>query len=738
MAFTESNALEGLHVLEVSAAGNWAASLLGMLLADQGASVAKVGVHSEHAPIEDAAARARSREARSRPGIDRNKRVLEPLATAADVAQFVACADVVILSYDTGFSELDPATIRARHPSILVVTMCEFDALEKHPPDDGRCGAATGLFTDMNLYDRLFEPGKTKYSATPLPSAYAAMHAASATCLALGRRASTGRGDHIRVSLAGAFFQAQTAHLVNGFPGNKPVPAWLRWIPQLFFRDWLEQMIADKRLDWFNRTYDCADGPKKLVVICSSRKHQPAFLRVMGLWDEAVRVAGIKDSDFDRSGSLGIRQNRKLAALLVEAFTKQSSEYWVERLAPVVPATVFRTTEEWLEQPFVREMGLRADFDDPLVGAIATFGRSVTTRVGPSQGADPSFRPRTIVSAPALLLEAWNQEPGFELEGPTPGGDPGGFASGLRVLEFTTVVAAPYCGLTLAQHGAQVTRVCAPEPYHEKFIEVSVAADVQRGKENIALDLKSDAGQQRLRQLIAEADIVIRNMRPEAAKRLGVDADSVHAICPEAIYCTISAYPRTEWPGYDPLLQIGTGIVEAYAEDSRSGFRNWLGVAGSVDYGSGASGLFAISLGLLERARGQSELRVATSLAQYAQFVQPDRIVTGPGLPPIPASPMPLKQSDNGEWQYTNPDPQGGCESAPVALTTLRSLRSQATPVTDAQVGRPCPADLGVVSVIAQKQADGSTNHFPAPSHVRFDESKNPLIVAAAVLEGPE
>ena len=49
----------------------------------------------------------------------------------------------------------------------------------------------------------------------------------------------------------------------------------------MFFRDWLEQMIADKRLDWFNRTYDCADGPKKIVVISSSRKHKPALLRAI-------------------------------------------------------------------------------------------------------------------------------------------------------------------------------------------------------------------------------------------------------------------------------------------------------------------------------------------------------------------------------------------------------------------------------------------------------------------------
>lgn len=738
MASIGSSALKGLRVLEISAAGNWAASLLGMLLADQGASVAKLGVHPDHAPIEDAAARARSREARSRAGIDRNKRVLQPIATAADVARLVACADIVILAYDTGLPELDVTTIRAQHPSLLVVTMCEFDALQKHPPDDGRVGAATGLFTDMNIYDRLFEPGDAKYTMTPLPSAYAAIHAASATCLALGRRASTGRGDHVRVSLAGCFLQAQTANLINGWPGNKPIPAWLRWIPQVFFRDWLERKFADMSFDLFARTFDCADGPSKLQVLSSSRKHKPAMLRAMGLWDEAVRVAGISDSDFGRTKSPWGRKKRKLTALMEQEFAKQSSEYWVERLAPVIPATVSRTTEEWLEQPFVREMGLRADFDDPLVGPIATLGHTVATSAGPPRGPGPSPKPRDIVSDPAVLLEAWNHEPAFALEGPTPGGDSGGLASGLRVLEFTTVVAAPYCGLTLAQYGARVTRVCAPEAYHEDLIEVTVAADVQRGKENIPLDLKSEAGQQRLRKLVAEADVVVCNMRPEAAKSLGVDADSIHAVRPEAIYCRISAYPRSNWPGYDPLLQIGSGIVEAYAQESRSGLRNWLGVAGSVDYVTGASGLFAVSLGLLARARGQSEVRVATSLAQYAQFVQPDRIVTGPGLPPVPASPMPLTRSDDGSWQYTNPAPQGGCESTPVPLKTLRSLRLQATPVTDTQVGRPCPHELDAVTVIAQKQPNGSTNYFPAPSHVRFEESDDPLILPAAVLENPE
>ena len=65
----------------------------------------------------------RDAEARSRAGIDRNKHVLAPIATPADVVRLVACADVVILSYATELPA-DPVTIRTQHPSLLLVTMC--------------------------------------------------------------------------------------------------------------------------------------------------------------------------------------------------------------------------------------------------------------------------------------------------------------------------------------------------------------------------------------------------------------------------------------------------------------------------------------------------------------------------------------------------------------------------------------------------------------------------------------
>jgi hypothetical protein len=267
------------------------------------------------------------------------------------------------------------------------------------------------------------------------------------------------------------------------------------------------------------------------------------------------------------------------------------------------------------------------------------------------------------------------------------------------------------------------------------MIELTAGADVQRGKQNIVVDLTTDAGQQRLAELVAQTDVVVCNMRPGPASRLNVDADSIHTLRPDALYCRISAFPESDWPGYDPLVQQASGVVEAYTRESRSGIGNWLGLAGSIDYGGGASGLFAIAVGLIAQARGMSAgASVEASLAQFAQLIQSDRIVTGTSLPPIPEAPMPLSLADDGRWQYT-PTNSGAEGTSTMPVVTLASLRSNATPVGDQQIGEPCPPGFSATSVIRQEQHGGGSDHHPAPTHVRFEQADDPIIVPPAVLD---
>ena len=90
-----------------------------------------------------------------------------------------------------------------------------------------------------------------------------------------------------------------------------------------------------------------------------------------------------------------------------------------------------------------------------------------------------------------------------------------------------------------------------------------VFASCQRGKRGVALDLKSPAARPALEALVRWADVVHHNLRMPAARRLGLDYDSMRAINPEVVYCHASSYgpegERADWPGYDQLFQAAAG-----------------------------------------------------------------------------------------------------------------------------------------------------------------------------------
>jgi crotonobetainyl-CoA:carnitine CoA-transferase CaiB-like acyl-CoA transferase len=492
----------------------------------------------------------------------------------------------------------------------------------------------------------------------------------------------------------------------------------------------------DNSLQPFSHLYECADG-EKLAVFCSvSKKHPPQLLRAMGLWETACEKLDISEEDFAKDTKLNIRKNKGLVKMLKPEFAKQSAAYWDEKLGAVAPVAKLRSTEEWFAGSLARDLGLRTDVIDPIAGSVGIPGPLVYVN------SYSAIQPRTIVPEAEELIQNWKNTESFTLTAEGVGASDRGMTNGLKVLELTTVVAAPYCGICLSQHGAESTRIASPDPKHDALVEVIAAVDVQRGKKNIIADLKTDAGQDQLRELVKETDVVVCNMRPEAAAKLNVDFAGIKAIKKNVVYCRISAFPNSERPGYDPLLQIATGVVDSYRSDSGSGFPNFLGMAGSVDYGGGASGFLATVFGLVAQARngGQGAYNVTASLAQFAQLIQSNRIVAGDALPELPESAMPLEETSDGKgWEYL-PTPQidgDSQEARAVPISTLKSLIVHAVPVTAAQVGKPFPSDLPAVSVISQEQHDGKSDHFPAPTQVRFEQAANPLILPATVLATP-
>jgi crotonobetainyl-CoA:carnitine CoA-transferase CaiB-like acyl-CoA transferase len=149
----------------------------------------------------------------------------------------------------------------------------------------------------------------------------------------------------------------------------------------------------------------------------------------------------------------------------------------------------------------------------------------------------------------------------------------GSFA-GLRVLDFSTTIAGPHCTRMLADTGAEVIKIETSEgetmrtrPPLRNHCSTTFG-QLNVGKNSVVLDLKSPAGVEAVRRLIASADVLVENFRPGVMKRLKLDYDSVRALNPKLIYCSISGYgqtgPSAELPAYAPVIHAASGYEMAH------------------------------------------------------------------------------------------------------------------------------------------------------------------------------
>mgnify|MGYP003322819482 FL=1 len=142
----------------------------------------------------------------------------------------------------------------------------------------------------------------------------------------------------------------------------------------------------------------------------------------------------------------------------------------------------------------------------------------------------------------------------------------------IRVIDLTRVLAGPYCSMMLGDMGADVIKI--EEPIHGDDTRAwaphldgwsTFFLGLNRSKRSLAIDLKTERGQQILRRLIMTADVLIENFRPGSLEKLGFSYDNVHAINPKLIYCSITGYghtgPSRHLPGYDAVIQGDSGLM---------------------------------------------------------------------------------------------------------------------------------------------------------------------------------
>ena len=223
----------------------------------------------------------------------------------------------------------------------------------------------------------------------------------------------------------------------------------------------------------------------------------------------------------------------------------------------------------------------------------------------------------------------------------------------LRVLDFTTTIAGPHCTRLLADFGAEVIKIEAPEgdmmrtrPPLRNGASTSFG-QLNAGKKSIVLDLKTPPAVEAVRRLVATADIVVENFRPGVMRRFGLDYEALAPIKPQLIYCAISGYgqtgPSSQLPAYAPVIHAASGYDLAHmAYQGEERRPDYCGIY-IADVLTGTYAFGAIMTALCHRqftGRGQmidvsmleSMLSLTLSEIQAAQFSLPPmgRPVFGP------------------------------------------------------------------------------------------------------------
>ncbi|SDO96760.1 Crotonobetainyl-CoA:carnitine CoA-transferase CaiB [Lutimaribacter pacificus] len=147
---------------------------------------------------------------------------------------------------------------------------------------------------------------------------------------------------------------------------------------------------------------------------------------------------------------------------------------------------------------------------------------------------------------------------------------------GLKVVELARILAGPWAGQTLSDLGAEVIKVEAPDgddtrqwgpPFIERGEDRSAAYfhSCNRGKKSVTVDFRTPEGQERVRDLVRDADILIENFKVGGLAKYGLDYDSLSAINPGLIYCSITGFgqtgPYAHRAGYDYIIQGMSGFM---------------------------------------------------------------------------------------------------------------------------------------------------------------------------------
>ncbi|WP_159010903.1 CoA transferase [Bradyrhizobium sp. S69] len=195
---------------------------------------------------------------------------------------------------------------------------------------------------------------------------------------------------------------------------------------------------------------------------------------------------------------------------------------------------------------------------------------------------------------------------------------------GIRVLDFSIMLAGPYCARLLADVGADVIKIEPPEGDDMRLRtpvrdgHSAYFGQLNAGKRSLALDLKNTEAIKLVHRLVAETDILVENFRPGVMDRLGLGYDALCKINPRLIYCSISGYgqsgPDSERAAYAMIVHAESGFDRSLMRYAGDRDRPATGAIFVADVLGGIFGYSAIQTALVQRARTGQGQRIDVAL----------------------------------------------------------------------------------------------------------------------------
>jgi len=580
--------LDGLRVIDIS--HGIPGPMAALQLSEAGAEVVRIEPANGD-PGEGTALHAVLNRGKQRLALDLAADAVDPRLDT-----LLAGADVLIHDLTPGAAArrgLDDKRLAERFPALIVSAITGWPighSKAEAPARETLVLAALGLLDEQPGH----RPGPV-FIRMPFASWTAGWLAGVAILARLIARTRDGKGGPAHTSLAQAALAPMTMHWTHA---EHPSPIFAKGlskdIPIPLHR------ASDGR--WLHVHYSPDKAP-----------WMAAALAAMG--PDAVRAAN------DRYPRSHVAPNYGANKMVIAT---RPAEDWVRHFwEHDVAAQIAAPFGEIYADPQAHENGFAVPVDDPTLGPTIQPGVPFTVT--------PPSRVRGGLMPPAgdeaAIASRWARR----TTPPVTAGTARPPLDGLRVIDFGAYLAGPFATMLLADLGADVIKVEPPAGDAMRRLERQFTG-IQRGKRGFALKLGDPAATQVTVALARWADVVHHNIRRPAARKLGVDYETLRAERSDLIYCHVSSYgprgERADWPGFDQLFQAACGWE---IENGGSGNAPlWLRF-GIMDFYGALASLFATLLALVERNRSGAGQAVAASLLGGAMLTMAEAVMRPDG-----------------------------------------------------------------------------------------------------------